>query len=294
MNLRLKYLDTHAHCNLSAFESDNLEVIQQALKQGIGVINVGVDLETSRQAIWLAEQFESGVYAAVGLHPDNIYGHLPGGIEGRLVGHKFLNEKFDIEEYRQLALHPKVVAIGEVGLDLHHFPLPEEIKKNPTNPDYYIMALELSLQKEVLLKFFDLARDLRLPVILHCRDAYDDLWQLLEQYNKHRGFDLHGVLHSFSGNWEQAKHFLNANFLISFPALLPLIYSTQTVSNIPLNKILLESCCPYQSLATTRNTPQAVVEVAKTIAKIKNIPEEEVAMVSYLNALNLFKKIRLF
>lgn len=294
------YIDTHAHCNLAAFDDNWRDVLQNCVKQGIWVINVGVDLESSRKALEIAEAFEKGVYASVGLHPANIHNELPGGAEGRFVGIEGPKELFDINAYHKLARHPKVVALGEVGLDWHHIPFLEEARaaaqkqaRSEAVSEAYVAAHEKELQEEVLLKFLELSKELRLPIILHCREAYDELLRILYDFDREsKGFNCRGAIHSFTGNWEQAVRFLNADFLISFPALLPETHlSTGALAKVPLNKILLESSCPYQSLTTTRNEPAAVIEVAKAIAKIKETPLNDIASVTSQSALNLFYNI---
>ncbi len=190
--------DTHAHLNLSAFDDDWRETAKRALDAGIWIINVGDNLETSKKAVAIAEEFSDGVYAAVGLHPSEVQ-----------------EEQFDIAEYEKLAAHPKVVALGEVGLD--YYKLPETIRpesaggvvgnKQIKSPDEI-----KNLQKKVLLEFLKLSAKTKLPLIIHCRDAHADMIDLLENFDKPPGPDTRGVMHCFSGSWEEARRYLNLGF----------------------------------------------------------------------------------
>jgi TatD DNase family protein len=276
-------IDTHAHLNLEAFENDWRETAKRALDAGIEIINVGVDFESSKKAVAIAEEFKEGVWAAVGLHPSEI-----------------LKEKFDIAEYEKLAAHPKIVALGEIGLDYYH--LPDTIRPEGAggaDEDRQIKTPgELKdLQKEVLTKFLNLSEKTRLPTIIHCRDAHDDMINLLENFDREsRGFDARGVMHCFSGNWEEARRYFNLGFLISFTGVITFAhFEGETLVKAPLDQIMVETDCPYltpEPYRGGRNEPAYVEYVAREVARVKNISYEEVAKATTKNARRLFKKLQ--
>ncbi len=287
--------DTHAHLNFKAFKDDWPEVIARAQERGVGIIIPSTDLVTSRKAIEIAEKYEKGVYAAVGLHPIHIY-----------------KETLDINEYRQMARHPKVVALGEVGLDDFHAYLDHPIEE----------AKEL--QREVLKEFIALSSELNLPLILHCRPAsahsgsassgkekstseqntYDDLATLLEDvyifsrsYKKEvkGGARIRGVVHCFLGTFPQAQKFFDLGFMVSLGGVVTYPWFDQeVVRQCPLEKIMLDTDSPYLSpepARKTRNEPVNVEIIARHIAEIKKIEYSEVEKATTENAQRLFSKI---
>ena len=270
------------------------------------MINVGSNLKTSKKAVEIAENFKEGVYAAVGLHPIHA-----------------LDEKFDIGEYEKLARHPKVVAIGEVGLDYYRLPAsirPEQmggaaIGRQIKTPDDI-----KNLQKDILKQFINLSERRRLPLILHCRDgvvteketrtlatagfghaergfgAQHEILDILYGFDANSsGFDTRGVAHCFSGNWEQALRYLNLDFLISFTGIITFAhYEGEVLKKAPLNKIMVETDSPYltpEPFRGKRNEPLYVEYAAREVARVKEIPYEEVAKQTTNNALCLFSKI---
>jgi TatD DNase family protein len=273
--------DTHAHLNFEAFENDWKEAAQRAFDAGIQIINVGSNLKTSKRAVEIAQEFPEGVYAAVGLHPIHV-----------------LDEEVDIEEYKKLAAHPKVVAIGEIGLD--YFRMPASIRPEQAGPlakGRQIKSPEeiKNLQKEVLLKFLKLGIEEKLPVIVHCREAHADMIEFLENFDKPAGPDARGVMHCFSGSWEEARRYLNLGFLISFTGVITFAhYEGEALAKVPLNKIMVETDCPYltpEPHRGKRNEPAYVEFVAREVARVKNETYEEVARVTTENARLLFSKI---
>ncbi len=273
--------DTHAHLNFEAFNDDWREVAKRAQDAGIKIINVGSNLETSKKAVAIAEEFPEGVYAAVGLHPIHD-----------------LDENFDIAEYEKLAAHPKVVAFGEVGLDYYHLPQtirPEEAGSMAAGRQVKTPGDIKEIQKEVLTAFLDLSGKLKLPTIVHCREAHEDMIKLLEGFDKPRGFDARGVMHCFSGSWEEALRYLDLNFLISFTGVITFAhYEGEALAKVPLNKIMVETDCPYltpEPYRGGRNEPAYVEYVAREVARVKNISYEEVVQQTTENALCLFRKI---
>jgi len=249
-------IDTHAHLNFSAFTHDYEAVVERAAAGGlVAIINVGSDLETSRRAVELAEKFPM-CFAAIGLHPIHVK-----------------TEKFDEAEYWRLAKHQKVVAIGETGLDYYH-------DKNTAD-----------IQKELFQKHISIASRVGKPLILHSREANDDIVSFLIAQN----LELRGVFHCFPGDMQMARLVLDLGFYLSFTGLITFsknYANLDVVRDAPLEKIMIETDCPYltpEPHRGKRNEPAFVVEVAEKIAEIKKIDIKEVQTQTTQNAIDLFK-----
>jgi len=284
-------IDTHANVNFNAYSEDSEEVIGRALKNNIWLINVGSQWSTSCRAVGLAEKFSHGVFAAIGLHPIHLKEQKVKEEIDALEDFEFETrpENFNYEEYKKLALNPKVVAIGEVGLDYYHLP-----KKN--------REAEREKQKENFIKHLELAKELDKPVIIHCREAHNDAIEILKEFYKiHPSPPLkkegekrtiRGVVHSFSGRWSQAEEYFKLGFLIGFNGLLTFARDyDKVIKNAPLERILIETDCPYltpEPHRGKRNEPGYVKYVAEKIAEIKEVSFEEVAQITTKNAKKLF------
>lgn len=267
-------IDSHAHLNFKAFEKDRDEVIEKCLKEKLWMVNIGTKYETSRKAVEIAERYKEGVYAAVGLHPIHAVSSLvkikTDPEEGNFESS---GEDFDIENYRFLAESDKVVALGEIGLDYYYRP---KTKRK--------LSLFKEKQKEVFLKQLDLAKELDLPVVLHCRMAHDDL---LSSLKKHKG-----VIHCFTGDLDKAERYLDLGYLIGLNGIIFKMDLDKVVKEIPLDKILVETDCPYLTppkAPTGRNEPLFVKYVIEKVASLKGISFEEVSEAAFNNARNLFK-----
>ena len=250
------YIDTHAHLNFKAFEADYRDVIERALNTDVRVIiNVGSNLKTSLEAIKIANIYDKGVYAAAGLHPIHIK-----------------DEDFDSNEFEKIAADKKVVALGETGLD------------------YYYDRSTKEQQKEIFRKVLSIANKISKPIILHSRDAGDDVLSVLIEEK----IDTKGVMHCFAGDWQYAKVILDMGLYISFTGLITFTKNYETfevIENAPLERMMIETDCPYMSpepYRGKRNEPAFVIEVAKKIAEIKKIPLEKVADQTSKNAIGLF------
>lgn len=257
-------IDTHAHLNFKAFKDDYRETIKRAFAAGVlGIINVGSDLKTSKKAIEIAREYEKGVYAAVGIHPTHT---------GRIR-----DLTLEIKELKKLAQDSKVVAVGETGLDFFH---------NKESREQQIV-----LFKELL----SLGRELNLPLIVHCREAFKDLIDILKSTIPNKQYSTSGVVHCFSGSLKEAKEILDLGLYISFTG--NITYSKaekleQVAREIPLEKIMVETDSPFLAPIPhrgERNEPSYVVEVAKKIALIKGISFEKVAEITTQNAQKIFK-----
>lgn len=287
-------IDTHAHLNFPAFKDDADEVIHRCVEDNIWMINVGSNYETSKRAGEIAERYEKGVYAVVGLHPINLDTGLvkikvdPAEFSEKTHGAgekegKHFKKEFDLGKYRKLAESDKVVAIGEMGLDYYWKP---KTKRK--------LALFREKQRELLLEELKLAKELNLPVIFHCRMAHDDLIQILLDNQKIK--PQKAVAHSFVGNSRQLQKYLNFGFYIGFNGIIfkriEGIDFIESIKNTPLERILIETDCPYLTppqFKKERNEPIAVKYIAERIAQIKNISSEKVAEITTENAKGLFK-----
>ena len=285
-----KYIDIHSHVNFKAFDADRDEVIKRALQSDTWVINVGTQMETSKRAVEMANQYEEGVYAIIGLHPihtgasyhdtkelDPAFAKATDGQVGQ-AGFTSRGEIFDKEFYRKLLKDKKVVAIGECGLDYYRC-TPESILK----------------QKEAFTEQIELANEFNKPLMLHIRNnpeiktpnAYVDTLDILKKYSK-----VKGDAHFFAGNSEEAKSFLDFGFTLSFTGVITFTHDhDKVIRNTPLDMIMSETDSPYVTPVPyrgKRNEPLYVKEVIKKIAEIKNLPESEVAQAIIANARRVF------
>ena len=274
-------IDTHAHLNFNAYKDDAPDVIRRSLDNDVWMINVGSQYETSKRAVEIAERYEKGVCAAIGLHPI----HLAGGIfktkvDTEEIEFETREEEFNYEKYKNLARLSKVVAIGEIGLDYYYRPKTKIKLEQFKNK-----------QKEVFLKQLELAEELNLPVIFHCRMAHEDLINILNTKYKIQNTNLGGVIHCFTGNWEQAGKYLEMGFCLGFNGLIFKMDFDEVIGKIPLEKILIETDCPYLTPPpeTGRNEPLYLKHVVERIAKIKNLSYEELSEKTTKNAKKLFK-----
>lgn len=278
------FIDTHAHVNFKDFKEDADEVIRRSLDNDTWMILVGSESRTSNRALNYANKYESGVYAAIGLHP--IHLHEREKDPNDLSGYNNIVEDFDYGSYEKLAKFEKVVAIGEIGLDYYHL-----------NPHADIGAIKKK-QKEVFLQQLLLARNLNLPVIIHCRQAHDDLYQILSDFKKDYAHllpsrEAWGVIHCFSGDEDLAWKYFQLGLLISFTGLIT--FSQQwddLIRKIPLERLMIETDSPYMTpepYRGRRNEPLLVQYVAKRIAEIKNMKIEKVAEITSVTARKLFK-----
>lgn len=263
--MNLKYIDAHTHTNFSDFDQDREDVITRAAEAGVGMINVGTDLETSRQVVALAEKYPEQMWAIVGIHP-NDNGNLP------------TNEEW--QELKTLAQNKKTVAIGECGLD--YFRSDESTKQ---------------VQKELFQKQIELAHEVGKPLMLHIRpsaktqDAYEDTLAILKN-NKDLLLENPGDVHFFAGNSETAKQFLDLGFYLSFTGVLTFTTDyDEVVKNTPLERLLIETDAPYATPVPyrgKRNEPAYVPLIAAKIAEIKGLEEKAVAEALLVNTTKLF------
>jgi len=274
-------IDTHAHLNLASFDKDYQEVIEKNLRNDVWIINVGTNYLSSQKAVEIAERYNKGVYAAIGLHPINLDTGLLKMRPDKLEGIHFEKE-FNYQEYRELAQSEKVIAIGEIGLDFYFKPKTTGRKKLFKDKQKHILSEQLSLAKE-----------LGLAVIFHCRMAHQDLVEFLLENPDIR--PKKAVAHSFVGTIEELEKYLSLGFYIGFNGI---IFKTikgvdfeEIIKKTPLSRILLETDCPYlppPQRAGERNEPSFSIYTARHIAKIRNMDCERLIEQSTKNAKVLF------
>ncbi len=264
----MELVDTHCHLDHNFFDEDRDEVIARAMKAGVSRFVVpGLDIDTSRAAIKLAERYES-IYAAVGFHPNDI-GPDPGPPEAAL------------KEIWRLSKHPKVVAIGEIGLDYHW-------DKTPRAIQWKWLNLQLKL-----------AAERSLPVILHNRNSTADILAILKEWHTTlQGTPLAkrpGVLHSFSGTWIDAEETLEMNFYIGITGPVTFKKSTDTktvAARLPEDRLLLETDSPYltpEPYRGKRNEPGYLRYIAEEIAALREESRKLTAENTTRNAAALFR-----
>lgn len=264
--------DTHAHLNFFEFEKDREDLIKKCLDGGIGMINVGTNFQSSKKALEIVEN-NFDVFASIGLHPLNIDSEFLKNKGYSKEAESFLEKDFDYEKYKELAKSKKVVAIGECGLDYWYRPKATGKKESFKQE-----------QKRILEKQLDLAQELNLPVIIHCRSAFDDLFEILSKRK------VKGVLHCFTGNKIEAERFLSLGLHIGINGIIFKMDLNEAIKDIPLEKILIETDCPYLSPPgfEERNNPFALEYIIEEIAKIKELERGKVEEITTENAKKLF------
>jgi len=289
--MQLKYFDAHTHTQFASFGKDYKEVIGRAFAVGAGLINIGTQKETSLRAIEIAHEFEKEpVYAAVGLHPTHTTKSYydPQEIETTISNSRELEksgaknflidgEEFDYEYYKKLALDPKVVAIGECGLDYFRF-FPSS--QNDPNSAKAETKKTKEKQKEVFIQQIKLAHEVKKPLMIHCRHAFPDLIEILAGYQLSSA-KCPGVIHFFSGTKSDAQKLLDMGFYFTFGGVITFAREyDEVIKTIPLDRILSETDAPYVTPAPyrgKRNEPAYVIEVVKKLADLKRISVNEMA-----------------
>lgn len=261
-------IDSHAHVIFDGFDNDREEVIARARVANVSWIEIGTDLEQSKECVELAARLRQGFGArspllgtTVGVHPSDVGAGI------------------DWDEIKKLLRNPNVVAIGEVGLDLYH-------------------SQNLEEQLEALKKFVDLAREKDLPVVFHVRDpsaslrvnAHDETIKFLEQADWHQG-----VIHTFSGTAEQAREYLDMGLYLSFSGVVTFKNAGEILEvarTMPLEKMFIETDCPFlapEPFRGKRNEPAYVKYVAQKIADVRGISFDEAAQATEENTRQLFR-----
>ncbi len=279
------FIDTHCHLNFNDFKDDYLEVIQRSLNSDVFMILIGSELKTSQRAVDLSNKFSKGLYSAVGLHPIHLQDFLvKNNNENGKYEFKSKGENFILQEYQKLINNKNVVAVGEIGLDYFHIKAssPENLKEIKDK------------QKEVFIQQLYLAKSNNLPVIIHCRDAHDDLYEILNDfYLKNKPNHEWGVIHCFSGDIEQANKYFKLGLKISFTGLITFVNKwDEVIINSPIEKIMIETDSPYLSpdpYRGLRNEPIYVKKVLDKIADLKKIEKSKLENIIFKNSCDFFK-----
>jgi len=250
-------IDTHCHLDMISSGEDIGKIVSRAAARGISrIITIGIDIESSKKAIDIAEKHET-VYASVGIHPHNVQG---------LQDNSY-------NELEKLCDNSKVVAYGEIGLDFVKQYAPQHVQL-----EHYARQIEL-------------AKKVRLPLVIHDREAHDEILHILK---KEAPFAAAGVMHCFSGDWSLAKQVLDLGFLISIPGVVTFTKAStlqEVAQKIPLDKLILETDAPFLTPDPYRgrtNIPEYVLYTAKKVAELRGITVEEVARSTTDNAQKLF------
>lgn len=287
--------DTHTHVNFQPFQPDYEAVLERALANGVILNNVGTQWESSQRSVQLAEEFPTGVWASVGLHPLHLFQDVTEEqqFDGKIQKIRARAEQFDYEKYKTLAQSSdKVIAIGECGLDYYHFE-----RSGLTTQRAELTQLQITTLQEHI----KLAIELDKPIIIHCRDAavhtnrtiqaFVDLIEVLKPYQG----TLRGVIHCYTGLPEYLPYFLELGFYVGFTGIVTFPNAKEvqaSVQAMPLNRILLETDAPYLSPEPhrgKRNEPSNVHFVAEAIAKLRHTTVEQIAEATTANARDLFR-----
>lgn len=280
--MTLRFIDTHCHVHFQAYKEDMDAVVQRAQAAGVGMITVGTQSTTSKNGLELAEKYD-GVWATIGLHPNHLH-HQEFVDENEVDTSQTIKtraEHFDPAYYRELAQHPKVVGIGEFGLDYYRIP-----------PGIDVEQLKRD-QAESVRAQLQFATEVGKPVVIHCRDAHDDQIALLKEEIDRGGLARRGVIHCFTGTADEAVRYRTLGFLVSITGIVTFAKNLQeTVRQIPLEQIMIETDAPYLTPTPyrgKRNEPAYVEHVAAKIAELKGVSIDEVARVTTQNAVQLFR-----
>jgi TatD DNase family protein len=286
--LNHQLIETHAHLDYPDFADDFAEVLKRATDAGVTrIITIGTSVESSRRAVDLAEKY-SNVFAVIGVHPT------------------YVNEAEDdvVTPLRELAKNPRVVAIGEIGLDYHHLPS-VEVNKRKAVQVFNALQSETeeqveakiedgaykSKQAELFEQLLDLAVELRFNVVIHQRDAWDDTLGILREY----GRQLSGVFHCFGGTLEQANEVLDLGHLVSFTGIVTFKNGKEVrdvAARVPLDSFMVETDCPYLAPVPFRGKrcePAYTRLVAEEIARARGISLEEIAGATTATAEQFFR-----
>lgn len=302
-------IDTHCHIQLRAYDAEREAVVRRSLEKGMILNVVGTQTDTSRLAVDLAESFD-GVYATIGTHPIHLHPTHVDEEETRFMSRE---EGFDETHYEKLARSAKVIGVGECGLDLFHMPKDKPVEE------------VLGKQKEVFLAHARFAERHALPLVIHCREAHDEMIELLKGYiapvtpaspmlssgplrprSEARGRGrLRGTVHCYTSGWDHAQEYLKLGLYLGFTGVITFPPKKtdprsqnellEVVRKVPLERALVETDAPYlapQAYRGTRAEPWMAEEVVKKVAECKGLSVAEVAAAIMENSLRLFDRIK--
>ena len=284
----IQFFDAHTHVQFSAYDADREDVILRAKDAGVRFINIGTQKDTSRRAVELAERNE-GVFAAVGLHPVHAgksyhdADELGGGEAAK--GFTSRGEVFDAMYYRELALRPKTLAIGECGLDYFHF------------SDNESRGEQIRKQKDAFLAQMALAAEVQKPLMIHCREAFPELINIFRSTSLPEN---PGIIHFFTGTVHEARELLDLGFSFTFGGAITFPprkgegenYYHGLIRMVPAENILSETDAPYVAPVPhrgKRNEPAFVMDVVKKLAELKDVSTDEMAAQIRENVKRIFR-----
>ena len=308
-------IDSHTHIQFLEFDADRDAVVKRALDAGIWMVNVGANIESSKKAVELARKYKEGVYASVGIHP--VRDEISNGASPHDA-----STDYNFSLIEELARDPKVVGIGETGLDYYRNQEIQNSKFKIQNDNAKFKIIK-EKQKKLFLKHIELARKVDKPLIIHCREAHNDLLEILQtQYgevqppttksflssgrytttnslevrkSQRAEVEPRGVMHFFGGEgaWENLDKYLAMGFYISLAGVITFknYGHHEDIKRIPLDRILVETDAPYVAPAPyrgKRNEPSYIKFVAEKLAEIKGVSFEEVEKQTSANAKKLF------
>ena len=249
------YFDTHAHFDDSRYDQNREELLARSRENGVDfIVNIGAGMGSSKGSVELAQKHDF-IYAAVGVHPHEAESMTDA----------------DIETLTDMTKHEKVMAIGEIGLDYHYDNSPRDI------------------QKRRFIDQMELARALKLPVVIHDREAHGDCLEIVKQFK-----DVRGVYHCYAGSVEQAKILLNMGYMLSFNGIITFKNAktpAEVVKYVPIESLMLETDCPYLSPEPLRgqlNHSGNLEYICARMAQIKNMEPEQVAQITMKNGIEFF------
>ncbi len=273
--------DTHCHLQLEDYNKNQKDILTQCAKEGISLLVPGINFDSSIQAVELAGQYKF-VYAAIGLHPNHTY-------QSQTPDTSYEYEEYDVNKYKTLVIGKDkyVRAIGEIGLDYYRLP-------NLENKEAGRQA-----QQKIFIQQLGLAQELNLPVLVHCRDAHDDMLEILKTKTNH-WLGLKGVIHSFTGNLSLAQQYIDLGFVIGVNGILTFLFLKKNalqdlidvVAKIPLDKLVLETDAPYLAPVPFRgqqNSPLYLKYISQCVADIRGRDVNDVIEATTINARKLLR-----
>ncbi len=280
------FIDTHAHIQFDAYKTDRDAVVARCQEKGLILNIVGTQKDTSKRAVEMAESYDH-MYASIGTHPIHLHSTHVDEEESSFLSRE---ESFDEAYYEQLVKSPKVIGIGECGLDLYH--VPKEKSKQEV----------LEKQRTVFLSHVEFAYKHNLPLVIHCRDAHDEMIDLLRSLNR----EIRGTVHCYTSNWKHAEQYLDMGLYLGFTGVVtfppkkldpaPQLGLLETLERMPLDRIVVETDSPYlaaQAYRGTRAEPWMVEEVVKKIALTRRLSVEKMNEIIVQNTLRLFDRIQI-
>ncbi len=278
-------IDTHAHIQFDAYKTDREDVIKRCAEKNLILNLVGTQKDTSRKAVEMAEQYDN-MYASIGTHPIHLHSTHVDEEESSFLSRE---ESFDEAYYTELVKSPKVIGIGECGLDLFHVPKDKSVEE------------VLQKQTEVFLQHVKFAHQHDLPLVIHCRDAHDQMIELLQSLNR----PIVGTVHCYTSNWEHAQKYLNLGLYLGFTGVVtfppkkldpgPQIGLLEVIEKMPIDRIVVETDSPYlaaQAYRGQRAEPWMVADVIAKIAEIRQISSLEMQKIIQKNTQTLFRRIQ--